>query len=283
MSDETFSSLIEEDNKNLADIDLRVQEEIITKVTIVERQLNHDEIHINPAYEKINPVGKHDPKERYFNALKGFIETNGQRSPIVINQHCVILDGHKTFRACKELGLSPVRCEVKIFEDELDEQVFIIYSNLNPILPEFQQCELLMELGKVLKSKVLLRQNMTYLTNATWMGSYLVSLEFRCNILDWRLCCFCIVDKKEDPFVGPYPKEMDEDKWSRHILHHLEHDGGWTKYAPKLLYFPREIDPKTHDWRFKPVENAKELIQEFLANNCRSNATVSQSEKEASV
>jgi hypothetical protein len=265
MSD--FSSLIEEENKNLVDTDLHIPEQSTTKITIVERQLNHDEIHINPAYEKINPVGKHDPKERYLNGLKSYIETHGQRSPIVINQHDVILDGYKTFRACKELGLSPVRCEVKTYEDELDEQVFIIESNLNAALGDYQQCELLIELKKVLKSKVLLRQDMTYLTHGTWMGSYLVSLEFRCDIMYWRLCCFCIVDKKEDPFVGPYPKAEDEDKWSTHILYHLEHDGGWSKYAPKLLSFPREIDPKTHDWKFKPINDAMERIQEFLLKN----------------
>jgi ParB-like chromosome segregation protein Spo0J len=104
-------------------------------------------IRINPEYASMIP--KQSPEE--YESLKQSIkEENGLYVPIVVNQNGVILDGHHRYKACQELGIEP-KALVKEFNNELDEQLFVIGCNLvRRQLNSFQKIEL------ALKSKPLL-------------------------------------------------------------------------------------------------------------------------------
>ena len=104
-------------------------------------------IRINPEYASMIP--KQSPEE--YESLKQSIkEENGLYVPIVVNQNGVILDGHHRYKACQELAIEP-KALVKEFNNELDEQLFVIGCNLvRRQLNSFQKIEL------ALKSKPLL-------------------------------------------------------------------------------------------------------------------------------
>src|SRR5919112_2347691 len=104
-------------------------------------------IRINPEYASMIP--KQSPEE--YESLKQSIkEENGLYVPIIVNQNCIVLDGHHRYKACQELGIEP-ETVVKEFNNELDEQLFVIDCNLvRRQLNSFQKIEL------ALKSKPLL-------------------------------------------------------------------------------------------------------------------------------
>ena len=82
-------------------------------------------ITINPEYETLIPSLTKDE----YNELKQSIQENGLWEPITLNQKKVILDGHNRFKICKELNVIP-RFSIRVFEDPLDEKLYVIDSNL---------------------------------------------------------------------------------------------------------------------------------------------------------
>lgn len=65
-----------------------------------------------------------------FESLKQSIKEDELTYAIIVNQHCVILDGYQRFKACQELEKKP-NFQVKFFEDPLLEQKFRIKTNMN--------------------------------------------------------------------------------------------------------------------------------------------------------
>lgn len=84
---------------------------------------------------QINQLKPHPRNNEFFDDIVGdkwqdflqSIKTSGVIEPIVITQDSVIVSGHQRVRACKELGIDTVTCEVKIYQDD-DE---ILYDMLN--------------------------------------------------------------------------------------------------------------------------------------------------------
>lgn len=68
--------------------------------------------------------------DEYYQELKKSIAENGQYHPIIINSEGVVLDGHHRYRICLELNIKP-RTEIKKFESDLHEKLFVVGSNLN--------------------------------------------------------------------------------------------------------------------------------------------------------
>jgi hypothetical protein len=64
-----------------------------------------------------------------YESLKQSIKENGLWVPIVVNKDEVILDGHHRYKACVELDNGP-KTVTKEFNDELDEQIFVMDSNI---------------------------------------------------------------------------------------------------------------------------------------------------------
>jgi ParB-like chromosome segregation protein Spo0J len=65
-----------------------------------------------------------------WNEFKKSIETSGVIEPVIITQDKVIVSGHQRVRACNELNINEVPCEVKIYES--DQQVIkdLLETNL---------------------------------------------------------------------------------------------------------------------------------------------------------
>ncbi|MBU2634690.1 MAG: ParB N-terminal domain-containing protein [Nanoarchaeota archaeon] len=91
----------------------------------VNTTLDLELVTINPEYEKLMP--QHTKDE--YRELKESIKENGLWEPITVNQKNVILDGHNRFKICKELNIIP-RFSIRVFEDPLDEKLYVIDSNL---------------------------------------------------------------------------------------------------------------------------------------------------------
>ena len=68
-------------------------------------------------------------KEDY-EILKEDIMKNGIDTALVINNDNVLLDGYTRLRIAKEIGLKEVPCIIKHFNDRLEEEVFILRTNL---------------------------------------------------------------------------------------------------------------------------------------------------------
>jgi hypothetical protein len=75
--------------------------------------VNHDYVGLLP-----------DLSTQEYESLKRSIKENGQFSPIIVNSHKVVLDGHHRLRICRELGIEPI-ISVKNFASPDHEWLFI--------------------------------------------------------------------------------------------------------------------------------------------------------------
>jgi len=73
---------------------------------------------------KVKPV-----PDKEYQKLKNDIAQKGLTYPIIVNKEGIVLDGHHRFRVCQELNIKPTII-VKEFKDDLDEEEFVIISNL---------------------------------------------------------------------------------------------------------------------------------------------------------
>ena len=84
-------------------------------------------IKIDPEYSQLVP----ELSEEEYTRLKESIASVGLYEPIIINQKGTLLDGHHRLKVVKELGWSRVNVETKIFESRIDEQIYVIETNLS--------------------------------------------------------------------------------------------------------------------------------------------------------
>jgi ParB-like chromosome segregation protein Spo0J len=108
------------------------------------------QVKINPEYASL--VSELSPQE--YESLKQSIMKDGLYVPIIVNQNGIILDGHHRYKACQELGIEP-KTLVKVFEDKLEEQLFVIECNLiRRQLNNFQRIELALKSKPILEAIV---------------------------------------------------------------------------------------------------------------------------------
>jgi ParB-like chromosome segregation protein Spo0J len=108
------------------------------------------QIRINPEYASLVPELSPEESE----SLNQSIKANGLYFPIIVNQDGTILDGHHRYKACQKLGIKP-KTIVREFSDKLEEQFFVIDSNLTRRqLNNFQRTELTLKLKPILKEIV---------------------------------------------------------------------------------------------------------------------------------
>ena len=109
----------------------------------------NETINVKQEYEALLPK----LSDEEFKELKSSIKKNGLFYPIIVNENNVILDGHTRFRICQQLGIE-AKTERKIFEDKLDEKIFVIETNLKRRqLNKFQSIELNLKLAPLLAEK----------------------------------------------------------------------------------------------------------------------------------
>jgi ParB-like chromosome segregation protein Spo0J len=80
---------------------------------------------INKEYESLAPP----MAKEAFECLMSSIRERGQLVPIIINNRGEVLDGHNRLKVCEKLNIQAVS-EVRIFDDPLDEKLYIIEVNL---------------------------------------------------------------------------------------------------------------------------------------------------------
>lgn len=109
---------------------------------------------------KISELKSHDKNNYFFDDIQGdnweefkkSIQTSGVIEPVIITQDKVIVSGHQRVRACKELNIIEVPCEVKIYENEEKIIKDLLETNLrqrgigntNPI--KFARCIMELEI-----------------------------------------------------------------------------------------------------------------------------------------
>lgn len=82
----------------------------------------------------------HERNSEFFDDMTGdkwkefldSIKTSGVIEPIVITQDKVIVSGHQRVRACKELGITEIMVDVKIYDNDEDVIEDMIMNNMSP-------------------------------------------------------------------------------------------------------------------------------------------------------
>jgi len=92
----------------------------------VNTTLNNGDIVINPEYKQLIPRAS---SAEYKTLETDMIEKGEATEAIIINKQGVILDGHTRYEICLKHGLS-YRTEVREFDSELDEKIFVVDVNL---------------------------------------------------------------------------------------------------------------------------------------------------------
>lgn len=75
---------------------------------------------------KISELSPHPRNTEFFDDMSGekwqefleSIKTSGVIEPIVITQEKIIVSGHQRVRACKELGITEILADVRVYESE---------------------------------------------------------------------------------------------------------------------------------------------------------------------
>jgi len=83
-------------------------------------------IKIDPEYSQLVP----ELSEEEYTRLKESIASVGLYEPIIINQEGTLLDGHHRLKVVKELGWSRVNVETKHFENKIEEEIYVIETNV---------------------------------------------------------------------------------------------------------------------------------------------------------
>jgi len=85
-----------------------------------------ENIKIDPEYSLLVPI----LSDEEYTRLKESVAEVGLYEPIIINHDKVLLDGHHRLKAYKELGKEKINVERKHFEDRVDEEIYVIETNV---------------------------------------------------------------------------------------------------------------------------------------------------------
>ena len=83
-------------------------------------------LHINPEYKQLVPRAS---SAEYKTLETDMIEKGEATEVIITNKKATILDGHTRYEICQKHGLR-YRTEVREFDSELDEKIFVVEVNL---------------------------------------------------------------------------------------------------------------------------------------------------------
>ena len=110
----------------------------------------NSDLKINREYAELVPA----LSVQEYEALKLSISEKGfwKSNPIVVNNEGIILDGHHRYKACKELQVEPITTTAELFDDRLEEKLYVINSNLTRRqLNSFQRIELALKEKPILE------------------------------------------------------------------------------------------------------------------------------------
>lgn len=64
-----------------------------------------------------------------FSELVSLIKEHGLRTKIIVNEDGLIISGHRRFKALQELGYTEIECEVRHYDDEMEELRDLVICN----------------------------------------------------------------------------------------------------------------------------------------------------------
>jgi ParB family chromosome partitioning protein len=87
---------------------------------------------------EVSKLIPHQRNNEFFDDIQGdnwiefkkSIKTSGVIEPVIITQDYIIVSGHQRVRACKELNINEIPCEVKIYESEQQIIKDLLETNL---------------------------------------------------------------------------------------------------------------------------------------------------------
>jgi ParB family chromosome partitioning protein len=87
---------------------------------------------------KVNELTPHPQNDFFFDDISGdkwqeflqSVKTSGIIEPVVVTQDKIIVSGHQRIRACSELKINEVMCEVRVYDDENKVIKDLIETNL---------------------------------------------------------------------------------------------------------------------------------------------------------
>jgi len=114
-----------------------------------------ENIKIDPEYSLLVPILSDEEYAR----LKESIADVGLYEPIVVNQDKVLLDGHHRLKVVKELGWNKIPVERKQFESRVNEEIYVIETNIiRRQLTDYQKTVLALKLEPLYAEKAKQRQ-----------------------------------------------------------------------------------------------------------------------------
>jgi ParB-like chromosome segregation protein Spo0J len=78
------------------------------------QQININELKAHPK----NDYFFDDIRDENWTTFLESVKTSGVIEPIVVTQDKIIVSGHQRTRACKELGIQSIMCEIRIYDDD---------------------------------------------------------------------------------------------------------------------------------------------------------------------
>lgn len=70
-----------------------------------------------------------EKNDETFDELIQLIKTHGLRTKIIVNENGVIISGHRRYRALLKLGYTEIECEVRHYENEMEELRDLVICN----------------------------------------------------------------------------------------------------------------------------------------------------------
>lgn len=70
-----------------------------------------------------------EKNDETFDELVQLIKTHGLRTKIIVNENGVIISGHRRYRALLKLGYTEIECEVRHYENEMEELRDLVICN----------------------------------------------------------------------------------------------------------------------------------------------------------
>lgn len=114
--------------------------------------ININELRPHPRYSEFYDDITGEKWEEFLESIK----TDGIIKPIIVTTEKVIISGHQRVRACKELGITEITCDIRTYDNEDDILLAMLLSNSDrwkEIPSKVTKCKIASEIGNIYKKR----------------------------------------------------------------------------------------------------------------------------------